>query len=151
LAACDETMLLDMNVQATADGDATRQSIARACTADFDASVTQVFFPDENKASLCTTANRQLKTASIYMYQPTLKDDTFSVTHALAATRQITHHLALQKPSCTSNAIEFAHFESAVVGLFAGAELHQHGMTTDVLEELPKHALENVMSKRTIV
>lgn len=150
LASCNETMLLDMNVQAQA-GEPTSQSIVRACTADFDSGVTHVFSPDENKASLCTTANRKLKAASVYMHQPTIKDNTFSVNHVLAATRQISHHLALQSPSCTSNAMEFAYSQSAVVGLFAGAELHQHGVTTDLLEKLLKHIQENVVSKSTIV
>ncbi len=76
LASCNETMLLDMVVQTSiADGSLdtageTDQMSIKACTADYDSTVAVASVPNEGEASLCTTANRALEDASIYMYQP---------------------------------------------------------------------------------
>ncbi|RYP66167.1 hypothetical protein DL771_007943 [Monosporascus sp. 5C6A] len=130
LASCNETMLLSMVVQRESE-DKNTQTVIRACTANYDSGVKLAFVPDEKRASLCSTPNRVLEEASIYMHQPQAgsNDAEFSVNHLLSAGRQITSHLALQMPSCTNNAMEFVHFQSSVIGIFAGAEIHQHGVT----------------------
>ncbi|KAF2809813.1 putative glycosyl hydrolase, family 18 [Mytilinidion resinicola] len=152
LAACNETMLLDMVVQTAAKDDKTAQTIIRACTADYDSGVKVAFVPDDSKASLCTTANRVLEEASIYMHHPKVgNDDEFSVNHLLSAGRQISSHLALQKPSCTNNAIEFAYSKSSAIGLFAGAEIHQHGVTLEVLKKLLEYAQDKAISKTFVI
>lgn len=143
-------MLLDTVVK-VAD-DATTQTIVRACTADYDAGVKASFVPDEGKASLCTTANRVLEETSVYIHQPTAANgDEFSVEHLLSAGHQISNHLSLQKPSCTHNAMEFAYSRSAAIGLFVGAELHQHGVTSAVLNKLLEYVQDKDVSKTTIV
>ncbi|RYP14424.1 hypothetical protein DL765_006367 [Monosporascus sp. GIB2] len=152
LASCNETMLLSMVVQTEAE-DKNTQTVIRACTANYDSGVKLAFVPDEERASLCSTPNRVLEEASIYMHQPQAgsNDAEFSVNHLLSAGRQITSHLALQMPSCTNNAMEFVYFQSSVIGIFAGAEIHQHGVTSDVLKNLLKYAEDNAVSKTTVV
>jgi hypothetical protein len=151
LALCNETMLLDMVVKAgTYDGSV--QTVVRACAANYDDEVKATFVVDESKASLCITANRLLEETSVYVHQPEVeKNNEFSVNHLLAAGRQIHNHLALQKPSCVNNAIEFAYAQSASIGLFSGAEIHQHGITADILKKLLEYAQENAISKTTIL
>lgn len=152
LALCNETMLLDMTVPAATENDKDAPTIVRACSADFDSGVKAVFTPDDQKASLCTTANRVLEAASVFMHQPQSgKNDDFSVNHLLSAGRQIVNHLALQKPSCENNAMEFAYAQSAAIGLYSGVEIHQHGITLDILTELLGYAQKNAISKTTVV
>ncbi|KAI2782388.1 putative glycosyl hydrolase, family 18 [Daldinia loculata] len=152
LASCNETMLLNMVVKTTAE-DQTTPTAMRACTADYGSGVKAAFVADESKASLCSTSNRVLKEASIYMHEPQVGSNAaeFSVNHFLAAGHQISRHLALQVPSCAHNAIEFAYSQSAAIGVFAGAEIHQHGVTSDVLNNLLKYAEEKAISKATVV
>lgn len=151
LAMCNETMLLDMVVQSAIDDDATR-TVVRACSADYDSGVKAAFVAEEGKASLCTTANRILVQNPIYLHQPHVgADNEFSVNHLLSAGRQIANHLAIQKPSCTNNAIEFAYSQSSSIGLFSGAEVHQHGITTLVLEKILQYAQDKAISKTTVV
>jgi hypothetical protein len=144
-------MLLDMVVNSAVDDDATR-TVVRACSADYDSGAKIAFVAEEGKASLCTTANRVLEQNSIYLFQPQVgADNEFSVNHLLSAGRQIAHHLALQEPSCTNNAMEFAYSQSSSIGLFAGAEVHQHGITKVVLERFLRYAQDNAVSKTTVV
>ncbi|KAJ5056167.1 hypothetical protein J3E72DRAFT_200340 [Bipolaris maydis] len=151
LALCNETMLLDMVVKSAVDDDAAR-TVVRACSADYDSGIKAAFVAEEGKASLCTTANRILERNSIYLHQPHVgADSEFSVNHLLSAGRQIANHLELQEPSCTNNAMEFAYYQSSSIGLFAGAEIHQHGITKVVLEKLLQYMQEKAISKTTVV
>jgi hypothetical protein len=151
LAMCNETMLLDMVVKSAINDDAAR-TVVRACSADYDSGVKVAFVAEEGKASLCTTANRVLEETSIYLHQPQLgADNEFSVNHLLSAGRQVVHHLDLQEPSCTNNAMEFAYSQSSSIGLFAGAEVHQHGITKLVLEKLLQYAEDRAVSKTIVV
>lgn len=150
LAACNETMLLDMVVQMAADKHT--PTAIRACTADYDTSgaLQIAFVPDATRASLCTTANKVLDEVPIYMHQPGTGGE-FAAADLLSAGRQIKSHLASQKPSCANNAMAFGYSQSAVVGLFAGAEVHQHGVTLDVLDQFLRHAQDQSVSKATVV
>lgn len=129
LASCNETMLFNMVVKTTAEDQTTPTGI-RACTADYDSGVKAAFVADENTASLCSTSNRVLEETSVYMHEPQVGSNAaeFSVNHLLAAGHQISSHLALQTPSCDDDAIEFAYSQSAAIGVFAGAEINQHGL-----------------------
>jgi hypothetical protein len=114
--------------------------------------VKQAFVPEDGKAARCTTANRVLEKAHVRLHQPNTSNvEGFSVGHVLAAKRQVASHLASKKPSCTNNAIEFAFSQSAAIGLFAGTEVHQHGVTSDVLDKLLEYARDNAVSKTTVV
>jgi hypothetical protein len=144
-------MLLDMVVKAAID-DNTSRTVLRACSADYESGVKVAFVAEEGKASICTTANPVLKDASIYLQQPQEgTDNDLSVNHLLSAGRQIANHLALQKPSCTNNAMEFAYSHSSSIGLFSGAEVHQHGITKIVLEKLFEYVQDKAVSKTTVV
>ncbi|CAG5181777.1 uncharacterized protein ALTATR162_LOCUS9829 [Alternaria atra] len=153
LAFCNETMLLNMVVQSSLDDDNKGAlEIVKACSADYEPNTNAAHVPDEKKASLCTTANRVLENATVFMHQPTAdNNDGFSTNHLLAAGNQIANHLSLQQPSCTNNAMEFAYSQSSAVGLFAGAEVHQHGLTSDVLKVFLDFARERSVSQSIVV
>ncbi|KAK4247905.1 hypothetical protein C7999DRAFT_31717 [Corynascus novoguineensis] len=132
-------MLLNMDVQMAEDSDT--PTVIRACTADYNTSGTMkvAFVPDVTKASLCTTANNSGNGGE------------FLVGHLLPAGRQVKSYLVSQKPSCTNNAIAFGYSQSSVIGIFAGAEVHQHGVTLDVLDKFLKYAEDQSISKTTVV
>lgn len=156
LALCNETMLLSMAVQTEVEEDNPKaspsQPVVRACLADYESKLKSAFVPEDGKASLCTTANRVLEEASVYMHHPQLEDDDgFSVSHAVAAGHQIVNRLAQQEPSCTNNAMEFGYFQSSAIGIFAGAEVHQHGVSSVILRKLLEYAQEQSVSRTTVV
>ncbi|CAP61951.1 uncharacterized protein PODANS_5_1570 [Podospora anserina S mat+] len=150
LASCKETMLLNVVVQMAEVKD--MPTVIRACTADYDTSPSMrvAFVPDSTKASLCTTANKVLEDASISIHRPG-KDGEFSPTHLLSAGRQVKSYLASQKPSCSNNAMAFGYSQTSVIGVFAGAEVHQHGVTSDVLQQFLEHVQNESVSGTTVV
>ncbi|KAF7556909.1 hypothetical protein G7046_g6170 [Stylonectria norvegica] len=78
-------------------------------------------------------------------------EDNFAVEDLLSAGRQLVNYLGSQQPSCTNNVLTFGYSQSSVVGIFAGAEVHQHGVDTEVLDNFLKYAEENSISKTSIV
>jgi hypothetical protein len=96
--------------------------------------------------------NRVLEKSSIYMHQPQVEgNNDFLASHLLSAGQQMTSFLALQEPSCTNNAMEFAYFQSSAIGIYAGVEVHQHGITMDVLKSFLEHVENKSVSKTTVV
>lgn len=153
LASCNETMLLNIAVQAAEEKHNNETpTVIRACTADYDTSRTMrvAFVPNSTKASLCVTANKVLDEGSVYMHQPG-KLGEFLVEHLMSAGRQVKNYLASQEPSCTNNAMAFGYSQSAAIGLFAGAEVHQHGVTADVLDKFLEYAQDKSISSSTVV
>jgi hypothetical protein len=150
LAACNETMLIDMVVQ-NAEADLKGKIITRACTADYVSVARSAFEPDGEKASLCTTANRVLEEVSIYMHQPASGNDVYSTNHLVLAGSQVMNHLALQTPSCNHSVMEFAYSQSSAIGVYAGAEVNQHGLTAEVLNKFLSYVQEQGISKTTVV
>lgn len=150
LASCKETMLLNVVVQMAEVKD--MPTIIRACTADYDTSRSMrvAFVPDETKASLCTTANKVLEDTSVSIHRPR-KDGDFSPSHLLSAGRQVKSYLASQKPSCSNNAMAFGYSQTSVIGIFAGAEVHQHGVAADVLQQFLDHVENESVSGTTVV
>jgi hypothetical protein len=150
LASYNETILLNMVVQMAEDKDT--PTVIRAYTADYNTSgsIKATFMPDTTKASLYTTANKVLDQVPVHIHQPG-KGGEFSVADLLSAGRQVKSHLASQKPSCTNNAIAFSYSQSSAINLFAGAEAHQHGVTSDVLERFLKYTEDKSISKTTVV
>jgi hypothetical protein len=135
-------MLVDMVVK-SATADQSTQPVVRACSADFESNGKSVFEADNEKASLCTP---------VYMHQPQVDNDKdFSVNHLISASQQIKAYLELQQPSCTNNAMEFAYSQSSSIGLFAGSEIHQHGITLDIIEKFIEYIQERALTKTTIV
>ncbi|KID93428.1 Glycoside hydrolase, subgroup, catalytic core, partial [Metarhizium majus ARSEF 297] len=150
LAKCNETLLLDLVFKSD------DVLAVRACTADYgsDHNLQIAYHPDDAKAALCPTPNHDMVKASIRLSEAsalTGNGDLFLVQHLESAGRQVFHHLRAQKPSCTNNAVAFGYSQSAVVGVFAGAELHQHGLVTETLDSLLKYAAEKSMSKTTVI
>ncbi|KAJ4346317.1 hypothetical protein N0V85_009767 [Neurospora sp. IMI 360204] len=47
--------------------------------------------------------------------------------------------------------MEFGYFQSSAIGIFAGAEVHQHGVSSVVLRKLLEYAQEKGVSKTTVV
>ncbi|KAI1770463.1 putative glycosyl hydrolase, family 18 [Hypoxylon cercidicola] len=152
LASCNQTMLLNMAVKTTPEVQ-TSPSAIKACTADYGSGLKAAFVADGSKASLCKTSNRALKEASVYMHEHQVGSVTaeFSTNDLLAAGNQISLHLELQMPSCAHHAIEFAYSQSAAIGVFAGLEVHQQGVTSNILNNLLQYAEEKSISKATVI
>lgn len=141
-----------MVVQSEPVSDKAEQIVLRECSADYASGTKAAFTPDEEKASLCTTANRVLEESSIQMHHPQASSNQeYSVNHLLSAGRQVANHLALQNPSCTNNAMDFAYSQSAAIGVFAGAELHQHGLTANALIHFLEYAQKQALSQTTMI
>ncbi|KAI9148911.1 Killer toxin subunits alpha/beta [Paramyrothecium foliicola] len=152
LSACNETMLLKVAVRNDFENQDTNLAI-RACTADYSSSEKPVFTPDEEKAAPCSTPNHVLLDVPLVLstHPKARPGDVFSAGHLLSAGHQILSHLATKKPSCTENVLSFGYSQSSLVGVYAGAEVHQHGITTQVLSNFLKHAEQKSITKTTIV
>ncbi|KAK4171229.1 hypothetical protein QBC36DRAFT_340364 [Triangularia setosa] len=127
-------------------------TIIRACTADYDTSESMrvAFVPNSTKASLCTTTNKVLEGVSISMHRPG-KDGESSPSHLLSAGRQVKSYLSSQKPSCASNAMAFGYSQTSVIGVFAGAEVHQHDVISDLLRRFLEYVQNESVSGTTVV
>ncbi|KAF1972056.1 glycoside hydrolase [Bimuria novae-zelandiae CBS 107.79] len=134
LAECNETMLLNMSVQPLNEDNTPAKGPIRACSADYDTNQRPVFVANELKASLCTTANRILEEDFIQIHR--------SVEHSTGSFSQA---------DLLKNVLEFAYSQTAAIGLYVGIELHQHGITADVLESFIEYVGENAISETTIV
>ncbi|KAK2797393.1 hypothetical protein FQN50_009194 [Emmonsiellopsis sp. PD_5] len=147
LEACNETMLLDFVVR-------NEKTTIRACTADYSSTMKAVHEPDDKTAALCPTPNHALLETSIKMSHfsaDKVNDHGFAVQDLLSAGHQVVNHFKSRKPSCAENALAFGYSKSAVVGVFGGAEVHQHGLTTEVLNNLLDYARANSLSKTTVI
>ncbi|KAF3484076.1 glycosyl hydrolase, family 18 [Arthroderma uncinatum] len=122
LAACNETMVLDFITQ-------NKKSVIRACTADYSSSMKAVYEADDQTAALCPTPNHALVEASI----------------------KISHTTPTMMMAFLFKIYSFGYSKSVVIGVFGGAEVHQHGVTIDVLNGLLKYAEENSISKTTVI
>ncbi|KAK8146892.1 hypothetical protein G3M48_002467 [Beauveria asiatica] len=142
LSSCNETLLLSLIV----DNDEP-QGI-KVCAADYDPVLPSSLFYDGEKAALCTTPNHEMAPASVrisFLPEKAQRSDsaTFSSNHLLAAGRQVVHHLASRQPSCSRDAMSFGYSQSALIGVFAGVELHQHGLTFQVMQRVLQHVEDN--------
>ncbi|KAG8410222.1 hypothetical protein J3458_018258 [Metarhizium acridum] len=150
LAQCNKTLLLDLVVKSD------DPPALRACTADYGSEykLPKVYSPDDAKAAICTTPNHEMVKTSIRLLEvstPTRNNDTFVTQHLVSASRQVMYYLAAQVPSCTKNALAFGYSQTSVVGVFAGAELHQHGLAIDAISTLLTYATERSISKTTFL
>jgi hypothetical protein len=153
LALCNDTMLLSMAVPSTERDEVTAtQTAIRACSADYASSVKASFVADDEKASLCTTANRILESNHVRMFKaPDGSNGKFTTSHLLSAGRQLLYHLSQQIPSCDQNTVQCAYSQSAVIGLFAGVELHQYGLSVGVLAKLLRYIEDQAVSESIMV
>ncbi|KAH7317094.1 putative glycosyl hydrolase, family 18 [Stachybotrys elegans] len=153
LAACNETMLVDFVFQEMADDGLNNKLALSACVADFSAQDV-VFRANADIAALCPTPNHAMieRTVALVSSVPGARaQDSFSTEHLLAAGRQVLHQLESEKPSCTRNAISMAYSQSSLIGVFGGPEVHQHGLTAEILDKFLVHAQETSLSMTTLV
>lgn len=154
LATCNETMLLSFNVQETVIGGHQAPVTAiRGCKADFSFNSAQKNSPmsRDDVAAVCSTPNHDIVKASVTIGEPagnntSSGNNKASIDDILAAGHQVQNYLGTKTPSCTENVITFGYSRSAVVGLFAGAEVYQHGVHTDILSRL----LQDLEKKKPI-
>lgn len=151
LARCNQTMILSVAVQ-NADQDGTARPIAiRACRAEFTTRYNK-FVQDYDVAAICPTPNHNIIETSISLGElSSPNDNEFGNEHLLAAGRQLLNSLGAQEPSCTQNFLSFAYSQSSVIGMFAGREVHQHGVPAEALHRFLEHVQEYPISKPTIV
>ncbi|KJK92746.1 hypothetical protein H633G_03370 [Metarhizium anisopliae BRIP 53284] len=149
-AQCNKTLLLDLVVKSD------DPPALRACTADYGSNyqLSKIHSPDDGNAALCSTPNHEMVKTSIRLLEvstPTQNNDTFATQHLVSASRQVMHYLASQKPSCSKNALAFGYSQTSVVGVFAGAEVHQHGLAIDIINSLLSYATERSISQTTVL
>ncbi|KAM0510822.1 hypothetical protein ACHAPE_010505 [Trichoderma viride] len=105
----------------------------------------------DDVAAVCSTPNHDIVKASVTIGEPagnntSSGNNKASIDDILAAGHQVQNYLGTKTPSCTENVITFGYSRSAVVGLFAGAEVYQHGVHTDILSRL----LQDLEKKKPI-
>lgn len=149
LSQCNETMLLDFVIKSD------NATAIRACKADYSSKAKIAYRPTSDKAALCPTPNHKIVETPVRVAAglPDGNDHgiAFSTEHVLSAGHQISRYLSTQVPSCTQNALVFGYSQSAVVGVFAGAELHQHGLTADILNRFLRLVEQRTISETTFV
>ncbi|KAL7783620.1 glycoside hydrolase family 18 protein [Trichoderma ceciliae] len=136
LATCNETMLLSFNIQETVIGG--QQAPVTAIRGD-------------DVAVVCSTPNHDIVKASVTIGEPagnntSSGNNKASIDDLLSAGHQVQNYLCTKTPSCTENVITFGYSRSAVVGLFAGAEVYQHGVHADILSRF----LQDLEKKKPI-
>lgn len=141
LAACNETMLLSFNVQSTADSNGQHSPVTaiRGCKADYSFMQQALNGSMDDVAAICSTPNHDIIQASV----TTSSNDTgdkVSLDDVLSAGHQVQNYLSTRKPSCTQNVLTFGYSRSSVLGLFAGAEVYQHGLHAKVLSRFLEDA-----------
>lgn len=150
LSACNDTMLLSFNVQETIiDGVQAPVMAIRGCKADYSLSPAQdnSAMSKDDVAAVCSTPNHDIVETSATIGQPAdaaLSGSSASLADILSAGHQVLNYLSTKTPSCTDNVLTFGYAQSAVVGLFAGAEVYQHGVHADILSRL----LQDVEDKK---
>lgn len=153
ISACNDTMLLDIAIQNEAGNGQNTKLAIRACAADYS-SDTKVLEVDDETAALCSTPNHVMLNTSMTLSTSHLNarsSDSFMSQHLLAAGRQVANYLGSTKPSCTHNTLSFSYSQSAMIGVFGGAEVHQHGLTIEALNKFLEYAEQNSVSKTTVV
>lgn len=151
LAACNETMILDVAVQNAAEDGTRGPMTIKACRAEFTTKF-DAYVQDEDVAAICPTPNHEITKASVSMGRLSSSGDKkFDTADLLAGGKQLLNSFGAKEPSCTENFLSFAYSQSSVIGLFGGSELHQHGVPAEVLNKFLKHAQESSVSETTVV
>ncbi|KAL6907356.1 glycoside hydrolase family 18 protein [Trichoderma evansii] len=103
----------------------------------------------DDVAAVCSTPNHDIvQTLFTIGESPdaTTGNSSASLDDILSAGHQVQNYLSTKVPSCTENVLTFGYSQSAVIGLFAGAEVYQHGIHTDILSRLLKDLEDNKTS-----
>ncbi|KAF3054755.1 hypothetical protein CFAM422_013264 [Trichoderma lentiforme] len=151
LGACNDTMLLSFNIQKTViNGEQIPVTAIRGCKADysFSSELENSAMSKDDVAAVCSTPNHDIVQTSVTIGEPadaTGSGSSASLDDILSAGHQVQNYLSTKAPSCTENVLIFGYSQSAVVGLFAGAEVYQHGIHADILSRF----LQDVEDKKT--
>ena len=149
LATCNETILISFNIQKTViDGKEAPVMAIRGCEADYTFSSAQKnsAMSKSDVAAVCSTPNHDIVKTSVTIGEPagdiTSSNKKASLDDLLLAGHQVQNYLSTKKPNCMENVLTFGYSQSAVVGLFAGAEVYQHGVHADILSRFLQDAGE---------
>ncbi|KAJ3492170.1 hypothetical protein NLG97_g5467 [Lecanicillium saksenae] len=138
LKSCNESMIIGFNVRSN-DDEKIEMGI-RACTADYSATASGSFtIPESNTAALCPTPNYIIGNASVRYSFATdeTSDQSVDSNDSVFIIEQVGRHLATKAPSCNDSTIAFGYYKTAVLGVFGGTEVHQHGITQEILNNIP--------------
>ncbi|KAK0103087.1 hypothetical protein ONS96_005698 [Cadophora gregata f. sp. sojae] len=145
LGLCNKTMLFEFAVSHDLESKNDKTAI-RACTADFG--VTAPAKQDLSIASRCKTPNHVQIDLPVKVSG---RGATGGAPDILAATTQINSYIASQPISCDNNTISFAQSGKAVVGLYSGKEVHQQGVTAQLLNSFQQYIQKNGASESLVV
>ena len=138
LGLCNKTMLFEFAVSHNLESKNDKTAI-RACTADYG--VSEPVKQDLSIASICTTPNHiQVEVPIKVSATGTAGGAT---THILAAATQINSYISSQPVSCENNTISFGYSGKSVVGLYSGKEVHQQGVTAQLLDSFQQYVRKN--------
>ncbi|RFU78376.1 glycosyl hydrolase family 18 [Trichoderma arundinaceum] len=149
LTACNDTMLLELAIQNNANSQTSLTAI-RGCKADYGTGE-KAFAPKEDVAAICSTPNHNfIKSHVVIGELSSIPDKSFSLNDVLSAGNQVLYSLSAATPSCTENTLIFGYSQSAVIGLFAGAEVEQHALGAEVLGKFLKQIEQDSISKTSV-
>ncbi|KAJ6789351.1 hypothetical protein PWT90_08760 [Aphanocladium album] len=137
LKTCNESMIIEFNVRS--DSNRNIETGIRACTADYSTKASaNITIPKPNTAALCSTPNYIIKNVSVryFIAEDEPSDQYIDGNDSVYVTGQLGQHLAAKAPSCNDSTIAFGYYKTASVVIFGGTEVHQHGVTQDVLSHI---------------
>ncbi|KAI0803704.1 glycoside hydrolase family 18 protein [Xylaria sp. FL0064] len=135
----DDTGNLSSCIQETViDGQTVSTPVIRGCQADYSSAPKHV--NSDEVAAVCSTPNHDIIENMV-----TIGKRTGSTTNKLinrqaaghlSAAYQVRNYLNSRKPTCTKNVLAFGYSQTAIIGLFSGVEVYQHGVHVDILDRL---------------
>lgn len=145
LALCNETMLLEFSVSKDLEGN--DKTAIRACQANYGSVKTAE--RSQDTASICTTPNHLRVSTAIKVFGTgSAGRDAKGV---LAATEQIKSYVSSRPISCDNNTISFGYSGKSIVGLYSGKEVHQQGVTAQVLEKFQEYVQQGGVAESVVV
>lgn len=145
LGMCNETMLFEIAVSHDLESKDDKTAI-RACTADLG--VAKPVDQDLETASVCSTPNYAQIDVPIKISSQGLAGG--ASTDIVAATTQINSYISAQEISCDNNTISFGHSGKAIVGVYSGKEVHQQGITAQLLSSFQQYVENNGASESMV-
>lgn len=143
-------MLLSFNIQETViNGEKVPVAAIRGCKAEYSFSsvLENSAMSKDDVAAVCSTPNHDIVQASVTIGEYAIAGgSSASLEDILSAGHQVKNYLSTKEPSCTENVLTFGYSQSAVVGLFAGAEVYQHGIHADILSRFLQDIEDNNIS-----
>lgn len=146
LALCEETMLLEFAVAHDLESKNDKTAI-RACKANYGAA--KKVDQSLETASICTTPNHLQINVPIKI---SAKGSAGRVTTGvLAAAKQIDSYVSSQPIFCNNNIFSFGYSGGSVVGLYSGKEVHQQGVTAQLLGKFQEYVQKGGVPESVVV